>query len=155
VRIKNEKDFWSGVLFVVFGLGFAIGAKNYDMGSAQRMGPAYFPTILGALLAIMGLYIASRGLRDKFAAGDGKIDRFHWRPLLLVLGAVLLFALLLRPLGLVIALALMIGLGSAGGPDFKAKEVVVMAATLVLLVLGVFIWGLSLTIPVWPAFIGR
>lgn len=155
MRIRNEKDFWSGVLFLLFGLGFALGAQNYDMGTAQRMGPAYFPTLLGGLLAFMGLYIASRGLRDKFAGVDSKIDPFHWRPLLLVLGAVLLFALLLRPLGLVVALTVMIALGSVGGPDFKAKEVVVIAAALVLLVLGVFIWGLKLTIPVWPAFIDR
>lgn len=154
MRLKNEKDFWSGVMFIAFGLGFAGLAQQYDMGTPQRMGPAFFPTILGSLLAMMGLFIAASGLRSTSGA-DNRIDRFHWRPLLLVLGAVLVFALLLRPLGLVVSLIMLIGLGAAGGPDFKPKEVVIMATALILLVLAVFIWGLGLTIPVWPAFMTR
>jgi hypothetical protein len=153
MKPTQAKDFWAGLLFLAFGLAFAIGAQNYDMGTAQRMGPAYFPTILGALLAVMGLYIASRALRRR--ATDGQVERFYFRPLLLVLGAVVLFAVMLRPLGLVVALSSLIFVGSLGGPDFKAREVIVIIVVMVLLVLAVFIWALGLTIPVWPAFMDR
>jgi hypothetical protein len=152
MKIRNQKDFWSGVMFFAFGLFFAIGAQNYPFGSAQRMGPAYFPTVLGALLAAMGIFIAVKGLGSKVR---DDVEPFHWRPLLLVLGAVLLFALLLRPLGLVLSILLLIFVGALGGPDFKSKEVIVVAVAMIALVLVVFIWGLALTVPVWPAFISN
>jgi hypothetical protein len=153
MKPTQAKDFWAGLLFLAFGLAFALGALHYDMGTAQRMGPAYFPTILGALLAIMGLYVASRAMRSR--PTDGQVERFYFRPLLLVLGAVLLFAVMLRPLGLVVALSALIFVGSVGGPDFKFREVIVIIVVMVLLVLAVFIWALGLTIPVWPAFMDR
>ena len=150
MKIRNQKDFWSGVMFLAFGLGFAIGAQNYAFGSAQRMGPAYFPTILGGLLAAMGLFIAIKGLGSHIR---DDVEAFHWRPLILVLGSVLLFAFLLQPLGLVLSLVLLIFVGALGGQDYKTKEVIIVAAAMVVLVLVVFIWGLALTVPVWPAFI--
>ena len=151
MKIRNQKDFWSGVMFLAFGLFFAIGAQNYAFGTAQRMGPAYFPTVLGALLAIMGAIIAIKGLGSRLR---DDVEKFHWRPLLLVLGSVLSFALLLRPLGLVASLVVLIFVGALGGPDYKTREVVVVAIAMILLVLAVFIWGLKLTVPVWPAFLG-
>ncbi len=152
MKIRNEKDFWSGVLFIAFGLFFAIGAQDYTFGTAQRMGPAYFPTVLGGLLALIGLGIAIKGL---FSRIRDDVDKFHWRPLVLVLGSVLLFAVLLRPLGLALSLVVFIFVGALGGPDYKTKEVIVVAAVMIALVLAVFIWGLSLTVPVWPAFVGN
>lgn len=152
MKIRNQKDWWSGVMFIAFGLFFAVGAQNYAFGTAQRMGPAYFPTVLGGLLALLGLGIAIKGLGSHIR---DDVEKFHWRPLLLVLGAVLLFAFLLRPLGLVSALAAMIFVGALGGPDYKTKEVVVVAVVMVAIVLAVFIWGLKLTVPVWPAFISN
>lgn len=150
MKIRNQKDFWSGVMFFAFGLFFAIGAQNYAFGTAQRMGPAYFPTVLGGLLALMGVFIAIKGLGSHVR---DDVERFHWRPLLLVLGAVLAFAFLLRPLGLVLSLIAMIFIGALGGPDYRTKEVFVVATAMVALVYAVFIWGLQLTVPVWPAFI--
>lgn len=155
MKLANEKDFWSGVLFLAFGLAFALGAQSYDMGVAQRMGPAYFPTILGGLLAAMGLSIASRGVRGPAGGAATRVDRFHFRPLILVLGGVLLFAVLLRPMGLVIALATLIFVGALGGPDFKWREAIVLGVVMIVVVLAIFIWALGLTIPVWPAFLER
>jgi hypothetical protein len=155
MKVTHARDFWAGLLFLALGLAFAVGAQNYALGTAQRMGPAYFPTILGGLLAVLGIYIAARGLRERAVDADGEVPRFHFRPLLLVLGAVLLFAVTLRPLGLVVALTALIVVGALGGPNFKLKEVIVITLVMVLLVLAVFIWGLGLTIPVWPAFIQR
>src|SRR5512134_1610134 len=101
MQIKDAKDFWSGVMFAVFGLLFVAFARQYAMGTAARMGPAYFPTVLGGLLLLLGVVIAIRGLTAR--TKDGTVDRFHFKPLLLVLGAVVAFGLLLRPGGLLVA----------------------------------------------------
>jgi hypothetical protein len=153
VRIRHQKDFWSGVMFFAAGLAFAGVAQNYQLGTAQRMGPGYFPTALGSLLALLGLILAIRGLGREELGGD--IERFHFGPLAIVLGAVALFGLLLRPAGLVAALLALIGVSAYASHEFRAREVIPLAAFLVLLVLAVFIWGLGMVVPVWPAFMER
>lgn len=150
MRIKNEKDFWSGVMFIAFGLAFAGFAQQYDMGTAQRMGPAFFPTILGGLLVALGAVIAIKGLAAETM--DGKIEQFHFGPLAWVLGSVVAFGLLLRPAGLIVALVALIGISSLGSHEFKLRDTVLLAIGLCALVMAVFIYGLGLTIPVWPAF---
>ncbi|HTN48485.1 MAG TPA: tripartite tricarboxylate transporter TctB family protein [Burkholderiaceae bacterium] len=150
MQIRNAQDFWSGVLFAAFGAFFIIFAREYDMGSAARMGPAFFPTMLGGLLVLLGILVGARSLAA--GAGDGKISRFHFKPLLLVLGAVIAFGVLLRPGGLLVALAALVGISSLGGDQFRLRDVVLLTILLALLVLAVFIWGLGMTIPVLPAF---
>jgi hypothetical protein len=151
VRIQHQKDFWSGVMFLAIGLAFVGFSQSYEVGTAQRMGPAYFPTALGGLLAILGLVIAIKGLRNREPGGD--IARFHFGPLLIVLSAVALFGLLLRPAGLVAALLVLIGVSAYASHEFRLREIVPLAAFLVVLVLAVFVWGLGLVIPLWPAFV--
>jgi len=153
VRIKHQKDFWSGVMFLAVGLAVVGFAQQYEMGTAQRMGPGYFPTTLGGLLAVLGLVIAMGGLAQE--GPDGDIERFHFGPLLVVLGAVALFAFLLRPAGLVAALLVLIGVSAYASHEFRVREVIPLAAFLVVLVLAVFIWGLGMVIPIWPAFMTR
>ncbi|UCG98116.1 MAG: tripartite tricarboxylate transporter TctB family protein [Burkholderiales bacterium] len=153
MRIKHQKDFWSGLMFLVIGLAFAGFAQQYALGTAQRMGPGYFPTVLGGLLALLGLIITIRGLAR--AEAGGEVERFHFGPLAVVLGAVALFALLLRPAGLVVALLVLIGVSAYASHEFRLREVIPLAAFLVLLVLAVFIWGLGMVVPVWPAFLDR
>ena len=153
MRIRHQKDFWSGVMFLVIGLAFVGFAQDYDMGTAQRMGPGYFPTLLGGLLAILGLVISIVALRND--APGGEIERFHFGPLLIVLGAVALFGLLLRTAGLVAALLVLIGVSAYASHEFRLREIVPLAAFLVVLVLAVFVWGLGLVIPIWPAFMAR
>ena len=80
MKLKNAKDFWSGVMFIAFGLFFAVFARQYDLGTAARMGPGYFPTMLGLLLMAIGAFIAFRGLRTEAEDGHGDIDRFHFKP---------------------------------------------------------------------------
>jgi len=155
MKIKNAKDFWSGVMFIAFGLFFASFARQYDMGTAARMGPAYFPTVLGLLLVAIGAFVSFKGLRAEAEDGHGRVDRFHFKPLILVLGAVVAFGLLLRPAGLIVALLALIFISSLGSGEFKLKEILPLAIGLCLLVLAVFIWGLGLTIPVLPAFMQR
>lgn len=153
MRIRHQKDFWSGVMFLAAGLAFAGFAQRYDLGTAQRMGPGYFPTVLGGLLAVLGLVIAIRGLARE--ERGGKIEPFHFGTLAVVLGAVALFALLLRPAGLVAALLVLIGVSAYASHEFRVREVIPLALVLVALVLSVFIWGLGMVVPVWPAFMER
>lgn len=152
MKIRNAKDFWSGVMFIAFGVFFAGFARQYDMGTAARMGPAYFPTVLGLLLIAIGAYICFKGIRTEDEHGQGQIDKFHFKPLLLVLGGVVAFGVLLRPAGLIVALTAMTIIASLGSGEFKWREILPLTAGLCLLVMVTFIWGLGLTIPVLPAF---
>ena len=150
MKIRDQKNFWSGVMFIAFGLFFVGFARQYDMGTAARMGPAFFPTVLGGLMFVLGVIVLIEGLATEHA--DGKIEPFNFRALLLVLGSVIAFGLLLRPAGLIVALFVLIGISSLGSHEFKLRDVLLLSAGLSLLVYVVFIYGLSMTIPVWPSF---
>lgn len=150
MKIGDAKEFWSGVMFAVFGLFFVVFARQYDMGTAARMGPAFFPTVLGGLLLLLGIGIALRGILAD--TQDGKVARFHFKPLLLVLGAVVAFGLLLRPAGLLVALAALVVISSLGSDEFRLRDVLLLTVGLGALVLAVFIYGLGMTVPVLPAF---
>jgi hypothetical protein len=151
VKIRNQKNFWSGVMFFAFGLGFALLARRYDMGTAQRMGPGYFPTVLGALLALLGLGLALAGLARE--GHDGRIERFHFGPIAWIVGAIVAFGALLRPAGLVVALVALVVISMLGSHEFRWKEAVAVSVVMGAIVYLVFIYGLKLTIPVWPAFV--
>jgi hypothetical protein len=152
LKIKSEKDFWSGLMFIVIGLGFAWGATNYSFGSAARPGPAYFPFGLGILLALLGLIVLFKALTLEVRGGD-KIEPWPWKPWLLILSAVLIFGLLLPRLGLIITLPVLIGVASLASGEFRIKEVVINAVVLTLGCWLVFSKGLNLSIPLWPAFL--
>jgi hypothetical protein len=94
VQIKSQKDFWSGVMFILAGVGFAWGATNYNFGSAARPGPGYFPFGLGILLAVLGAAIMLKALTVPTKDGD-PIGSFAWRPLGLIVAAVVVFGLVL------------------------------------------------------------
>jgi hypothetical protein len=146
MRIKGPREFWAGLMFIGFGLGFAIVGQNYQMGTAVRMGPAYFPTILGGLLAVLGVAILIDGLVEE---GE-KVPKFYFKPLILLLLGIVLFGILLKPLGLVICSAILIGIGALGGFDFRWKEVVILYVVLAIFSVFVFVKALGLPIPVWP-----
>jgi hypothetical protein len=151
MKIGDAKEFWSGVMFAVFGLFFVVFARQYDMGTAARMGPAFFPTMLGGLLLLLGIGIALRGILAD--TQDGKVARFHFKPLLFVLGSVVAFGLLLRPAGLLVALAALVVISSLGSDEFRLRDVLLLTVGLGILVLAVFIYGLGMTVPVLPAFL--
>jgi hypothetical protein len=151
MKIKGPKDFWAGLMFIAFGLFFLVWSQmHYQMGSAVRMGPGYFPSVLGGLLAVLGLLV----LIDAFVEAGPKIPAFHFRPLVMILVACLAFAYTLKPLGLVGATAALIYIGALGGHEFKWKEVTILYVVLVLFSVLVFVKGLTLPFPIWPAFIG-
>jgi hypothetical protein len=153
LKIRNEKDFWSGVMFIAFGLFFALFAQKYDLGTAQRMGPAYFPTVLGGLLAAIGLVVALTGLGRESA--DGKVEKFHFYELAWVLGSVVVFGLLLRPAGVIVAMFALVGISSYASHEFHWKEAVILSIVMAIITWVVFIYGLKLTIPVLPALLER
>ena len=153
MQIKSQKDFWSGLMFIVTGLGFAWGAMNYSFGSAARPGPGYFPFGLGILLAILGAVIALKALTVPTKDGD-PIGAVAWRPLALIVGAVVVFGLVLPKLGLILSLPLLVLIASYAGDEFHLGEVAINSVILTAFSWAIFIWGLGLTIPLWPSFLG-
>jgi len=152
LKIKSEKDFWSGLMFIAIGLGFAWGATNYSFGSAARPGPAYFPFGLGMILAVLGVMVLFKALTLEVEGGD-KIGGWPWKPWIIILAAVVLFGLLLPRLGMLITLPLLIGISSLASGEFHWKEVLINIIVLTVGCWGVFIKGLSLTIPLLPTFL--
>ncbi len=150
MKIKSPKDFWAGLMFIAFGLFFLVVSQlNYQMGTAVRMGPAYFPTVLGGMLAVLGAIV----LFDAFVLDGDKVAKFHFRPLLFVLASSLAFAYLLKPLGLVLASVALIFISAYGGHEFKWKEVGILTVVLVIFAVIVFVKGLTLPFPICPSFI--
>lgn len=199
MQIKNEKDFWAGLMFMGFGLAAVIIASlNYQMGTAVRMGPAYFPTVLGGLLAVLGFIVFLRAFFSKLppetmkanmsfgiaefvfgvvvfgALGYGSkvvfkngdygmlaasillavlsfMFRPKTKPLILILACGMVFAYLLKPLGLVLATILLVFVAALGGHEYKFKEVAILAVVLAIFSVVVFVYGLTLPFQIWPA----
>lgn len=150
MKIKSARDFWAGIMFIGFGtVAVVVAQMNYNMGTAQRMGPAYFPSVLGGILAILGLIV----LIKSFALTGPKVSRFHFRPLLFILAACLSFAYLLKPLGLVVSIFMVVFIGAAGGHEFKWKEVAALAVGMIVFSVAVFVKGLMLPFPILPTFL--
>jgi hypothetical protein len=149
VRIRSPKDFWAGVLFVAFGMAAVILGSRYNLGTAARMGPGYFPRILGMLLIALGGIIAMRGLRTDGAA----ISAWRLRPTLVVLGSVVLFGLIVDRIGLALSTVVLIVLASAASAEFRWKEALLSGVLLAVLAVAVFIVGLKLQLPIWPPFL--
>ena len=149
-KIKGPKDFWAGLMFIGFGGFFMIWAlSHYQMGSAVRMGPAYFPAVLGGLLVFLGILV----LVESFAMAGPPVPRFMFRPLILISAGCVLYGYLMKPLGLVLATGELVFIAAFGGPDFKWKEVTILYIVLVVFSLLVFVKGLTLPFPICPAFI--
>jgi hypothetical protein len=150
MKIKSGRDFWSGIMFVVVGLGFAWGALNYSFGSSARPGPGYFPFGLGILLALLGAFTLFESLTIETEDGE-PVGKFAWKPLFIILGAVVLFGFLLPRLGMVITLPLLVLISSFASDEFSWVAAVVNSVVLTVFSWLVFIKGLGLTIPLWPA----
>ncbi len=149
MKIKNQRDFWSGLMFIVVGAGFAWGATNYSFGSSARPGPGYFPFGLGILLAVLGAVVTFKALTVETEGGD-KIGAFAWRPLITILVSIVAFGLLLPRLGMVIALPLLVFMSSWAGDEFHWRDALINSVVLTVGSWAIFVKGLSLTIPMWP-----
>ena len=152
MKIKSQKDFWSGVMFLVMGVAFAWGATNYNFGSSARPGPGYFPFGLGVLQALLGAFILFESLVVETEDGE-PIGKWAWKPLLTISGSVAVFAWALPLLGMAVALPLLIIISSLAGDEFHWKDVLLNCVVLTVGSWAVFILGLKLVIPLWPRFI--
>ena len=160
MKIKSQKDFFSGVMFTVVGIAFAWGATTYNVGDGARMGPGYFPLMLGVLMTFLGLLIMFNALVVETEGGD-RIGKWAWKPIGFVLGANLAFGVLLGGLpsikipamGMIAAIYALVIIASMAGERFKIKEVLILATILAVGSYLAFIVLLKLQIPVWPTFI--
>jgi len=152
LKIKSQRDFWSGLMFLVAGVVFAVGATNYSMGSSARPGPGYFPLLLSVIMAILGAIVLFKSLVIE-TEGGGLIGNVAWRPLLVIVASIAVFALVIDRLGMIVTVPVLIAMSSLAGDEFRWRGVIVSAAVLTVGSWLVFVWGLKLTIPVWPTFL--
>lgn len=149
MKIKSPKNFWAGLMFMGVGLFFLVWAiVHYQMGTAVRMGPAYFPAVLGGMMAVLGFIV----LIGSFAIVGPAVPKFHFRPLILISVACVVYGYLMKPLGLILATAALVFISAYGGHEFKWKEVSVLYLVLIVFSVLVFVKGLTLPFPICPAF---
>lgn len=160
MKIKSQKDFYAGVMFTVTGIAFAWGATVYHVGSAARMGAGYFPLGLGVILAAMGAVVMFKALVVETEDGD-RIGKWAWRPLCYIIGANLIFGVLLGGLpsiglpsmGLIAAIYALVFISSKAGTTSRWKPTLVLASILAVGSYFTFVVALKLQIQVWPTFI--
>ena len=158
--IKSQKDFFSGLMFAAVGGAFAWGATSYNIGTGARMGPGYFPLLLGIFLAVLGGLIMFYSLIEQAENGD-KVGKFAWKPIIYILGANVIFGILLAGLprfgipamGLIAGIYALVLIASKAGETFVLKDVLILATILAIGSYIAFIWALKLQMPVWPTFI--
>ncbi|AMR79379.1 conserved hypothetical protein, DUF1468; putative TRANSMEMBRANE PROTEIN [Cupriavidus taiwanensis] len=151
MRIRSQKDFASGLMFILVGFGFSWVARGYSMGTAAKMGPGYFPFWLGIVLALLGALVLFGSLSSK--SEEDSLARWDIKTLLWILGSVVLFGLLLKPLGMVLSVLVLVLVSSMASHEFSWKGAILNAVILVLISLGAFVYGINLQMPVWPAFL--
>ena len=160
MKIKSSKDFFSGLMFTVVGAAFAYGATSYTVGTGARMGPGYFPLLLGIILALLGAAILFKSLVVETPDGE-PVGAFAWKPLIFIIAGNLLFGVLLGGLpsiglpamGLIAAIFGTTIVVSMAGDEFNFKETIVLSAILSVMSYAAFIMLLKLQFPVWPTFI--
>jgi vacuolar-type H+-ATPase subunit I/STV1 len=145
-KIPRPKDFYAGLLFVAFGVFAIVIARNYPLGSAARMGPGYFPRLLGILLIVLGAALSLTALRGRGPALPG----WKWRPVSIVLLSVVAFGLALTHAGLVLSTIGLIAVASTASREFRFRESLLSGVLLAALSVGVFVIGLKLQLPIWP-----
>ena len=160
MKIKSQKDFFAGLMYLVVGGSFALGALEYNVGTGARMGPGYFPLILGVILGLIGLVISFKATLSGPSDGD-PVGKWAWRQILFILGANFAFGILLVGLpalgipgfGLIVAIYALVIIASFARKDVDMKETLILATVLAVGSYVVFVWALNLQFPVWPSFI--
>lgn len=151
LTVHNPRDFFAGLIFLFFGVFAVTLSRDYSMGSAMRMGPGYFPFVLGVILALLGFAICARSLALRAHVNEGHgIEGVDPRALLLVLAAVAAFATTIETAGIVIAATLVLVIGAAASRESRYREVIALTLLLVALTVGVFVYGLGLPFKLWP-----
>ncbi len=149
MNIRAPKDFWSGLMFIAFAAVAMLAARGYSLGGAGKMGPGYFPMLLGGVLALIGAILVGRS----FVIDGERVGRLHLFPLCVIAFGVCLFGVLLEPLGLVIALIVVVLVSALASRESRPVEAGVLALALAAFSVGVFVYALRLPLPVWPALL--
>jgi hypothetical protein len=159
VQIKSQKDFFSGLMFMAVGIAFAWGATTYKLGTGARMGPGYFPMLLGIMLAVLGTIVTFKALVVEAVDGD-KIGSWAWKPLFFIISANVIFGICLgglpsiglKPLGLMLGIYALTFVASLAEKGMKIKPTFFLATFLAVLSYVAFVKLLRLQFPVWPAY---
>lgn len=148
VDVRNNRDFWGGVMFFAVGAVAIVAAWDYPFGSTLRMGPGYFPVILGAIMMAFGLIIMFQGLRN-----NEKIQgNWSLRALIILPISLVVYGILMEVAGFIPALIALIFISAVSGEEFKFKEVLLLTVILLVIAWTIFIWGLSLPYPMFIKF---
>jgi len=148
---RNPKDFWTGLIYIFFGSSAILIARDYGMGTAVKMGPAYFPTILGGLLVGIGAISVVRS----FIVSGAPIGAFAFKGLILVIVSVLVFGFIVRGAGLAVALPLLVIISALASMRFRWRPTLIMAAGLTIFCVLVFLKGLGIPLPIIGPWFGR
>jgi len=151
LKIRNQRDFGAGVMYMIIGFFFTIVALQYPMGTAAKMGPGYFPFFLGLLMALLGLIVLVKSLSAKAAIES--IPKFNWRIIGQITGSVVLYGLLLPRMGFLIAVVVLVLVSASASKEFTWKGSLINAAFLVAFTYSVFVMGLKLQFPLLPVFL--
>jgi hypothetical protein len=146
--IRGPRDFWAGLLFIAIGAFALIVALNYPLGTAARMGPGYFPRALASLLMFLGALSVFRSFREK---GE-RIARWKIRPIVITLGSTVVFGLILQYVGLALSTMFLVFASSAASHEFRPLEALIVGIFMAVLCTAVFVYGINVQMPVWPAF---
>ena len=148
--LRNNRDLIAGLLFIAIGVvAVVVAARDYPMGNAMRMGPAWFPSVLGGILVLLGAWVTARGIRS----GEKVKGEWGWKPLLLIALAIVLFGFLMSRLGLVPALVAVFLVSAAGGREFRLKEVLVLTALMSAFAVVVLLYVLKMPYPLIAGYL--
>ena len=151
MKIRNQRDFGAGVMYILIGLFFAIVARQYQYGTAAKMGPGYFPFWLGMLMAALGLLVLVKSMGAK--AAIEAIPKFNWKIIGLITGSICLYGILLPKLGFLVAVLVLVMVASSASREFNWKVSVINAIVLIGFTYSVFVMGLKLQFPLLPVFL--
>jgi hypothetical protein len=147
MTIRAPKDFWSGLMFIAFAAVAMIASHGYNLGTAGKMGPGYFPLLLAGVLAALGAILVGRS----FAVEGEPVGRLHLAPLAIIALGVCLFGVFIEQLGLVISLVIVILTSAVASRESRLFETIALAAVLAAFSVGVFVYALRLPFQIWPA----
>ena len=141
---RNPKDFWTGITYIAVGLTALVLASDYGMGTLRKMGPAFFPVVLSGLLIVIGIISLARS----FLRPGTPVGGFAFRGLLYVSGATVLFGLIIRGAGMIIALPVLVVLSAYASHHFRWRTSIVLAAGITVFCILIFLKGLGVPLPV-------
>jgi uncharacterized membrane protein len=151
LKIRNQRDFGAGIMYIIIGLFFAIVATRYQYGTAAKMGPGYFPFWLGMIMAAIGLLVLVKSLGAK-----GTIEalpKFNWKVIGLITGSIILYGILLPKMGFIVAVLVLVMIASSASREFSWKVSLINAIVLIAFTYSVFVVGLKLQFPLLPFFL--